>query len=102
RPAGDGGREGSESGPVRQDEAAEPGKPRQELEMNANLVTIRDLHVALGGNEILHGLDADVGRNKVTALIGLNGCGKSTLLRALMFTRFAFRHRGRPPAGAPR
>ena len=52
--------------------------------MNANLVTIRDLHVALGGHEILHGLDADVARNRVTALIGLNGCGKSTLLRALV------------------
>jgi zinc transport system ATP-binding protein len=52
--------------------------------MSANLVTIRGLHVRLGGNEILHGLDADVARNRVTALIGLNGCGKSTLLRALV------------------
>src|SRR5262245_28869878 len=52
--------------------------------MSANLVTIRDLHVTLGGNEILHGLSADVARNKVTALIGLNGCGKSTTLRAIV------------------
>jgi zinc transport system ATP-binding protein len=52
--------------------------------MNPNLVTIRDLHVALGGKEILHGLDADVGRNRITALIGLNGSGKSTLLRTIV------------------
>jgi zinc transport system ATP-binding protein len=52
--------------------------------MNAHLVTIRDLHVALGGKEILHCLDADIERHRVTALIGLNGSGKSTLLRALV------------------
>jgi zinc transport system ATP-binding protein len=49
-----------------------------------NLVTIRGLHVALGGNPILRGVDADLARNKVSALIGLNGAGKSTLLRALV------------------
>lgn len=52
--------------------------------MNPNLVSIRDLHVALGGKEILHGLDADVLRHRITALIGLNGCGKSTLLRTIV------------------
>jgi zinc transport system ATP-binding protein len=52
--------------------------------MSANLVTIRGLRVTLGGNEILRGLDADVARHKVTALIGLNGCGKSTTLRAIV------------------
>jgi zinc transport system ATP-binding protein len=52
--------------------------------MNPNLVTIRDLHVALGGKEILHGLNAGVARNRITALIGLNGCGKSTLLRTIV------------------
>src|SRR5579862_3238168 len=52
--------------------------------MNPNLVTMRDLHVTLGGNEILHGLTADVQRHRITALIGLNGCGKSTLLRTIV------------------
>jgi zinc transport system ATP-binding protein len=52
--------------------------------MNPNLVTMRDLHVKLGGNEILHGLNADVARHRITALIGLNGCGKSTLLRTIV------------------
>jgi zinc transport system ATP-binding protein len=48
------------------------------------LVTVRGLRVALGGKEILKGVDADLARGKVTALIGLNGAGKSTLLRALL------------------
>src|SRR5439155_13611293 len=41
-------------------------------------------HVTLGDSEVLHGLDAGVTRNRVTALIGLNGSGKSTLLRAIV------------------
>jgi zinc transport system ATP-binding protein len=48
------------------------------------LVTMRDVRVALGGKEILRGVNADLARGKVTALIGLNGAGKSTLLRALV------------------
>jgi zinc transport system ATP-binding protein len=50
----------------------------------ANLVTMRGLRVTLGGKPILQGVDADLARGKVTALIGLNGAGKSTLLRALV------------------
>ena len=48
------------------------------------LVSIRDLRVDLGGTPILTGVSADLGRGKVTALIGLNGSGKTTLLRALV------------------
>jgi zinc transport system ATP-binding protein len=40
--------------------------------------------VRLGGKEILHGLNADLVRGQITALIGLNGSGKTTLLRALL------------------
>jgi zinc transport system ATP-binding protein len=52
--------------------------------MKPDLVTIKDLHVTLGGNPILKGVNAGLARGKVTALIGLNGAGKSTLLRALV------------------
>jgi zinc transport system ATP-binding protein len=52
--------------------------------MTANLVTIRDLQVTLGGNRVLNHLDADLGRNRITAMIGLNGSGKTTLLKALL------------------
>jgi zinc transport system ATP-binding protein len=48
------------------------------------LVSIRGLAVRLGENNILTGVDADLPRGKVTALIGLNGAGKTTLLRALI------------------
>jgi zinc transport system ATP-binding protein len=48
------------------------------------LVTIRDLHVVLGGRVILNGITTAIARGRVTALIGLNGSGKTTLLRALV------------------
>lgn len=52
--------------------------------MTASLVTIRDLHVQLGGKHILQGVTAALAGGKITALIGLNGSGKTTLLRALL------------------
>lgn len=48
------------------------------------LITLRDVHVTLGGNCILHGLDAELEAGKITALVGLNGAGKSSLLRAVL------------------
>jgi zinc transport system ATP-binding protein len=52
--------------------------------MTPPLVSVRNLWVRLGGKEILKGLDADVARGRITALIGLNGSGKTTLLKALL------------------
>ena len=46
------------------------------------LVTIRNLRVELGGQEILRRLAAELTRHQITALVGLNGSGKTTLLRA--------------------
>ena len=48
------------------------------------LVTIRGLRVERGGRHVLDGVEADLLRGKVTALIGLNGSGKTTLLRAMV------------------
>lgn len=48
------------------------------------LVSIRDLRVSLGGNPVLQGLGADLGRGQISAVIGLNGSGKTTLLRAVL------------------
>jgi Fe-S cluster assembly ATP-binding protein len=45
---------------------------------------IRNLHVSAEGKEILRGLDLDVERGKVHALMGPNGSGKSTLANAIM------------------
>ena len=52
--------------------------------MTASLATVRGLRVTLGGRSILDGIDADILRHQITALIGLNGSGKTTLLRALI------------------
>lgn len=52
--------------------------------MSANLVTLTDVHVELGGTPILRGITASIRRGRITALLGLNGSGKTTLLRALI------------------
>jgi zinc transport system ATP-binding protein len=48
------------------------------------LVTLHDIHVRLGDNEVLRGVNAQLARGKITALIGQNGSGKTTLLRVLL------------------
>ena len=43
----------------------------------------RDLHVRLGGTEVLHGISMRLPAGRWTAIVGPNGAGKSTLLRTL-------------------
>jgi len=45
---------------------------------------IRNLHVSVEEKEILRGLDLEVEKGKVHALMGPNGSGKSTLANAIM------------------
>jgi iron complex transport system ATP-binding protein len=43
----------------------------------------RGLRVALGGNEVLRGIDVSLPQGRWTAIVGPNGAGKSTLLKSL-------------------
>lgn len=67
---------------------AGPGNPGDVLEPDgsrrgAALLTVRGLHKSFGDNHVLRGIDLDVRRGSVTALIGPSGSGKTTLLRSL-------------------
>ncbi|HET7756690.1 MAG TPA: ABC transporter ATP-binding protein [Steroidobacteraceae bacterium] len=45
------------------------------------VVEIRDMHYAVGGRPIFAGLDLEVRRGRITAIMGPSGTGKTTLLR---------------------
>jgi Fe-S cluster assembly ATP-binding protein len=45
---------------------------------------IRNLHVSAGDKQILKGLDLEVSKDEIHALMGPNGSGKSTLANAIM------------------
>ncbi|WP_125775542.1 amino acid ABC transporter ATP-binding protein [Antribacter gilvus] len=49
----------------------------------APLLVARGLHKAFGDNQVLRGIDLEVYRGQVVALIGPSGSGKTTLLRSL-------------------
>jgi len=48
-----------------------------------SLVKIRDLHFSRGDRKIFDGMDIDIPRGKVTAIMGPSGTGKTTLLRLI-------------------
>ena len=58
-------------------------------------LTASDIHVELGGNEILKGIDAAIKEKEFVGIIGPNGSGKSTLLKCIyrVLRRFSYRFR---------
>ncbi|HUA38579.1 MAG TPA: phosphate ABC transporter ATP-binding protein PstB [Candidatus Sulfopaludibacter sp.] len=49
----------------------------------APALTVRNLSVSFGGNQVIKHASLDIAARAVTAIIGPSGCGKSTFLRAL-------------------
>jgi ABC-2 type transport system ATP-binding protein len=52
--------------------------------MGRPAITVQDLRVVRGGNEVLRSLSLDVAAGAVTGLLGPSGCGKTTLMRAIV------------------
>ncbi|MER6353997.1 amino acid ABC transporter ATP-binding protein [Streptomyces sp. NPDC001634] len=46
-------------------------------------IRIRDLHKSFGDNQVLRGIDLEIGQGEVVCVIGPSGSGKSTLLRCV-------------------
>ncbi len=49
-----------------------------------NLLSVQGLHAAYGDSRVLFGVDLEVNRGEVVALLGRNGAGKTTTLSAIM------------------
>lgn len=50
---------------------------------DSNLVEVRGLHFRLGAREVYSGVDIDIPRGQITAIMGPSGTGKTTLLRLI-------------------
>ncbi|WP_031516924.1 phosphate ABC transporter ATP-binding protein [Desulfofalx alkaliphila] len=61
-------------------------------------VSVRDLSVFFGKEQILKDISLEFKKNKITAIVGPSGCGKSTLLKTINRTgelERGFNHRGK-------
>ena len=50
------------------------------------MLEVRNLSVAYGQSQVLHGIDLNVSPGEILAVVGRNGMGKSTLMKSLIGT----------------
>jgi branched-chain amino acid transport system ATP-binding protein len=62
------------------------GENRDGSPMTENILTISGLKVAYGGIQAVKGIDLEVNKGELIALIGANGAGKTTALKAITGT----------------
>ena len=48
------------------------------------MLNVKDVHVAYGQSEALHGISFEANRNETVAVMGRNGMGKTTLFKSLI------------------
>lgn len=48
------------------------------------MIQIRNLSKSFGKNEVLKGLDLDIGKGGISAILGPNGSGKTTLIKSVL------------------
>jgi ABC-type branched-subunit amino acid transport system ATPase component len=69
------------------------------------MLEVRDLHLAYGRIRAVQGVDLDVAKGEVVALVGANGAGKSSILKAIAGlerpSQGSIRFQGRDIAGWP-
>jgi phospholipid/cholesterol/gamma-HCH transport system ATP-binding protein len=53
------------------------------LNQSASIIEIRDLGYEINGRPVFSGLDVDIARGRITAVMGPSGTGKTTLLRLI-------------------
>jgi phospholipid/cholesterol/gamma-HCH transport system ATP-binding protein len=58
--------------------------PKEDASRESVAISVRDLRVRYGTQEILHGINFEVQRGETLVILGGSGSGKSTLLRTLV------------------